>query len=124
MKRDYNNDFLNPLELTEIVLQSAANWTIGHKKMKYKSCSLLQRNIQYRARLKGPPFWQYETRFRKKIPRGSPFSFVSDFCYRMDVENPKGSPFSVSFRHCESFFNFVYQRVPHSIFLMICDRNV
>ena len=39
-----------------LIAFKVSNWTIWHKKLKYKSCSFFQRNIQHRARLKGTAF--------------------------------------------------------------------
>ena len=114
--------------MTKKVIQNfkrTPNCTSWPKELSQKCFS---RNIQYRTRPKGPPFSFFrhcEIFFGQKTsPKGPPFSFFrhcrtffgktifpkgSSFNFfgvlrQMDVENPKGSSLSVSFRHCETFF--------------------
>ena len=87
--------FFNPDELTKIVLQVLRNfkesdWTIWHKKLKYKSWSFFQRNIQYRARLNGPHFilsalWDFFGKFL--VSPKSSLSIFLIFCKKMYYKN-------------------------------------
>ena len=64
------------------------NWTI--------KVVPFQRNIQYRARLKGLHF-SFSALWKIFSRKGSPFNFFT-FCDRMMLKNPKGSSFSAPVR--------------------------
>ena len=80
-------------------------WSIWPRELNQNGCSFFRRNLQYRARLKGPlsVFSELLDFFRKLFcTEESPFNFLM-FCDRMDVEkSQRVSPFSF-FRHCETF---------------------
>ena len=102
-----------------------SNWTIWPKDLNYKSCSFLQRNIQYRARLKGSLsecFRHCET-FFKFLFKGSPFEFRISliYCNRMDIANPKCPPFLQfsALRDCSNFSLFVFFRIFFSKFFIV-----
>ena len=106
--------------LHQIALFGLANWT-------KKVFPVFPRNIPYRARPKGPPFYFFrhcETFFWNKIfPKGSPFNFFCCFASEWMLENPKGSVLSV-FRHCETFFPKIFfsPKGPPSISLIFYNR--
>ena len=103
-------------ELTKIVLQKffyevlwcqiepfrLANWT-------KKVLPVFPRNMQYRARLKGPPFsflalWDF---FRSFFLEGFPLHFFDAWRQKGCWKIPKGPPFQF-FRHCETFKFFFW----------------
>ena len=79
---------------------------------------------------KGPPFNFFDIlqqNGRSKNPKGSPLLHFSALCDLPETSKkllkiPKSPLFSF-FRNYETFFHFFHQRVPPSIFLMICDRR-
>ena len=85
--------FFNPHELTKMVLKKFYEllWcqteTFGLTSWTKTVFYVFPRNIQYKERLKGPPFQIFLALrlFLKKIPKGSPFNFLM-FCGRMDVQ--------------------------------------
>ena len=75
------------------------NWIVWPKEVDQKNCSFYQRNIQYRARLKGPPFqffsalWVF---FLKKISPKGPPSIFWGFTTKWMMKIPKDPIVSLS----------------------------
>ena len=95
----------------QIVPVGSGNWT--------KNVFLFfSRNIQYRARLKGPPFsfFGIETFFFGKFPKESPFNFFGVLRQNGCWKIPKGAPFSFF-----GIVRFFSPKGPPFNFL-ICDR--
>ena len=105
-------NFFDTPEVTKIVLpkvlqnfKKTPNCSCWHKELNQKG---LPRNIQYRTRLKGPPFSLFSALRDfvsiKKFPKCPLSIFFLEFCDRMDVEKSQRIPPFSFFQHCETFF--------------------
>ena len=97
--------FSRPPEVTKIVLpnvlqnfEKTPNCTCWPKELNQNG---FPRNIQYRARPKGPPFRFFLALcdfFQKFFPtKGSPLRYFGSFATEWILKNPKGSSLSVFF---------------------------